>query len=72
MEKVIHQINRNEWLVSFSISTRFTAKFKLIFALRGESHIDFRTQCVIVTLTGGGVIANDVLIIRKVIEFQNS
>ena len=71
MEKVIHQINRNEWLVSFSISTRFTAKFKLIFVLRGESHIDFRTQCVIVTLAGGGVIANDVLIMRKVIAFQN-
>ena len=69
---MIHQINRNEWLVSFSISTRFRAKFKLIFVLRGESHIDFRTQCVIVTLVGGGVIANDVLIMRKVIEFQNS
>ena len=44
--------------------------------LRGESHIDSRTQCVIITVVGGtrerGVVANDVLKIRKVIEFEIS
>ena len=39
--------------------------------IKGESHIDFRTQCVIMTLAEGGVIANDVSKIRKVIEFQS-
>ena len=34
-------------------------------------NIDFRTQCIIMTLVGGGeeVVANDVLKMRKVIEF---
>ena len=36
---------------------------------RSESHIDFRTQCVIMTLAVGGIVANDVLKMRKVIEF---
>ena len=45
--------------------------------VRGESHIDFRTQCVIITLArvylcGEGRIANDVLEMRTVIEFQSS
>ena len=37
--------------------------------LRGESHIDFRTQCVIMT---DGALTNDVLKFRKIIEFQSS
>ena len=38
----------------------------------GESHIDFRTQCVIMTFTGGGTITYDVLKFRKAIEFESS
>ena len=34
----------------------------------GESHINFRAQCIIMTLVGGGTITNDVLNFRKVIE----
>ena len=42
--------------------------------LIGESHIDFRTQCVIMTLGVDrvGVITNDVLKFREIIEFQSS
>ena len=50
--------------------------------MRGEPYIEFRTQCVIMTLAGEGwggeggevrgVIANDVLKLGKVIEFQSS
>ena len=29
-------------------------KTRILAYLRGESHIDFRTQCVIVTRAGGG------------------
>ena len=36
---------------------------------RSESHIDFRTQCVTMALAVGGIVANDVLKMRKVIEF---
>ena len=41
---------------------------------RGEPHIDFRTQCVLMTLRGrdGGAMATDVLKFRKIIEFQSS
>ena len=42
------------------------------YFIRGVSHIDSRTQCAIMTLAGGGIIANDVLKMRKVIEFQSS
>ena len=41
--------------------------------LWGESYIDFSTQCVIMTLARGGgrgVIANDVLKMTQVLEFQ--
>ena len=43
--------------------------------IRGESHIDFRTQSVIMSLgggRGGGAITNDVLNFRKIIKFQSS
>ena len=41
-----------------------------MYSLRDESHIDFRTQCVIMTLAGErGIIATDV---KKVIKFQSS
>ena len=47
-----------------------------MFALfRDESHIDFRTQSVIMTLgggIGGGAITNGVMKFRKIIEFQSS
>ena len=53
----------------------------LFIFIKGESHIDFRAQCVIMTLTGGGVgsgggeggvaITNDVLKFKKIIEFEN-
>ena len=50
-----------------------------MFALfRDESHIDFRTQSVIMTLGGGigggggGAITNGVMKFRKIIEFQSS
>ena len=47
--------------------------YKISFAvLRGESHIDFHTQCFIMTLVIEGAITNDVLKFKKVIEFQNS
>ena len=39
--------------------------------LRGESHIDFRTQGVIMMLAGGGAFANDVLKMSKVIKLQS-
>ena len=39
---------------------------------KGESHIDFRTQCVIIKLAGVGTITNDVLKFRKVMEFESS
>ena len=41
---------------------------------RGESNINFRSQCIIMTLMIGwrrGVIANEILKMRKVIEFQS-
>ena len=38
---------------------------------RGESHIYFRTQTVIMTLAGGGFTANGDLKMRKVIKFQS-
>ena len=43
--------------------------------LKGESHIDFHTQCVITTLAGGKkgeAIINDVLNFRKFIQFEKS
>ena len=39
---------------------------------KGESHIDFRMQCVIITLEGGKSISKDILKFRKFMEFQNS
>ena len=36
----------------------------------GESHIDFRIPCAIMTLAGWGIITDVVLKMRKVIEFQ--
>ena len=42
------------------------------FDLRGESHINFRTRCVIMTLAGRCTITNDVLKFGKVIEFESS
>lgn len=47
-------------------------KISSSLGLKGEPHIDFRMQCVIVTLTGRGAITNDILKFRKVIEFQRS
>ena len=52
-------------------------RVKVLPCLRGESHIDFRTQCVTMTVVGGGWggdggIANDVWEIRKVIKFERS
>ena len=48
-----------------------------LLRLRSESHIDFWTQCVIMTLVGGGwgwgwAIINEVSKFRKVIEFESS
>ena len=46
--------------------------------IKSESHIYFFTQCVIMTLSGGGggeggeAITNNVLKFRKVIEFESS
>ena len=34
--------------------------------------MDFRTHCVIMMLGGGGIITNDVLKLKKNIEFQSS
>ena len=40
--------------------------------LGGESHIDFCTQCVIITLAGGAeIIVNDALKIKIFFEFQS-
>ena len=41
------------------------------FTVRGESNINFRTERVIMAIAGGGVIANDILKMRKVTKFQN-
>ena len=46
--------------------------FFKIGVLKGESHVDLRTQCVIMTLGGGEAITNDVFEFRKIIEFQSS
>ena len=54
------------------LNWKFLAWIKTIRSdhnFRGESHINCRTQCVIMTLTGA--IANDVLKSRKIIEFPN-
>ena len=40
--------------------------------VKGESHIDFRTQCVIMTLGVGEAITNVVVKFTKDIEFQSS
>ena len=40
--------------------------------VRGGLHVGFRTQCVIMTLVGGSVIANDVLKMGNIIDFQSS
>ena len=40
--------------------------------LRGESHIDFRSQRFIMMLVDGGPITNGTLKFRKVIEFESS
>ena len=37
-----------------------------------ETHIDFRTQCVTMTLGCWGAITNEVLKFRKIIEFKSS
>ena len=37
-----------------------------------DGSISYYSQCVIMIFAGGGVIANDVLKMRKVIEFQSS
>ena len=47
--------------------------FLLQLSVRGKSHIDFRTQSVLMTLGGGGVcvtITNDVLKFRKLSNFK--
>ena len=44
---------------------------KFMGEFRGESHIYFRTQPVIMTLAGGGFIVNGDLKMRKVIKFQS-
>ena len=70
----------NSWMKVLSILLPFINieiwSFKDHFA---ESHIDSRTQCVIMTLAGPrigegmgeGAIINDVLKFKKVIEFKN-
>ena len=59
------------WSRDFWSRARFLPD--LIFMMpRAESHIDFRTQCVIMTLVGWGAITNDVLKFIKVIEFESS
>ena len=40
--------------------------------VKGESHIDFRKQCVIMTLGVGEAITNVVVKFTKNIEFQSS
>ena len=48
------------------------AEKSIIF--RSESNINFRSQCITMTLMGGwrrGVIANDILEMRKLMEFQS-
>ena len=39
--------------------------------VKGESHIDFCMQCILMTLEGGGAITNDIVKFRKVIEFES-
>ena len=53
-------VSKKQYKISFSLG------------LKGEPHIDFRMQCVIVTLTGRGAITNGIFKFRKVIEFQSS
>ena len=47
-------------------------KMNSLGSFRGELYIDFRTECVTMTLTSGAAITNDVLKFRKVIEFGSS
>ena len=42
------------------------------YSSKGKSHIDFRTQHIIMMLAGGEVITNGVLKFRKVVEFESS
>ena len=47
-------------------------KMNSLGSFRGELYIDFRTECVTMTLTSGAAITNDILKFRKVIEFGSS
>lgn len=60
--------------LSFYKRFMFCLHFCLLrnFETRGESQIDFHTQCAIMTLVGGSVIANDVLKMGNIIDFQSS
>ena len=49
---------------------RKVSLFKVIY-FRGGSHIDFRTQCVMMTLGGWGW-AGAIIKFRKIIDFQSS
>ena len=52
--------------------SKFLKKYWCMQLNKGESHIDFRMQCVIITLEGGKSISKDILKFRKFMEFQNS
>ena len=59
-------IKLNDTLITWSCEVTCHIKHT-----RDESHIDFRTQCVITTLAGGeGTIANDVLKFRKLSKWK--
>ena len=51
---------RSIYVVSLDLAFIFSLIFIVINHTRGESHIDFHTQCVIMMLTGRGAITNEV------------
>ena len=69
MPKVPYEVNSRYVILGHSAKALFRLPCFCIL-LRGESHIDFRTKCVI--MLGGGSYANDVLKMRKVIKSQSS
>ena len=63
-----HEREKHNVQVSVSYSE---AQCNIMWLIRGESHIEFRTQCVIMTLgVGGGGLS--LMSFREIIEFQGS
>ena len=59
------------WRTDFFKFTKTFVTVRLQWpCLRGESHIDFRMQCVIITLQDGGAITNDIWNSERLSNFK--